>query len=278
MVTILCIDGNNLMHRARSGFNKGDYAVCFNFFRQLRALVEQFKPNRVYFVTDGVPVKRRARYPEYKANRTVDEASPKITELRSFWRQRDLIDALLRSCFPVSVMWHPFHEADDVIYNLIKASSTAVPWIVVSSDSDFTQLLGRFEHVRVYNPISKTFVEKTPYDYAAWKALRGDGSDNIPGVPGIGDVKATQIVSNEAEFIKFCSGEVPSPEFEQWHRNYELIRFFDFSDQELDQLTCSQPTRGWEPLRQAFTDWSFKSLLKDGAWEKYVSTFDPLWG
>ena len=57
----LIIDGHNFMHRARSGFQLGDFNVAFNFFRSLKPLVEQFKPNRVCFTLEGTP--RRAIAP-----------------------------------------------------------------------------------------------------------------------------------------------------------------------------------------------------------------------
>ena len=66
---ILFIDGHNFMFRARSGFQLGDYNVCYNFFRSLKPLIDQFGPNRVYFTLEGHPKKRYELLPTYKANR-----------------------------------------------------------------------------------------------------------------------------------------------------------------------------------------------------------------
>lgn len=290
---ILCLDGYNLMHRARGGFNKGDYAVCFNFFRGLRALVEQFAPTRIIFAIEGVPVDRLAKFEGYKANRpreltpgelsvlvVSDEERQKLVkkseELRSFYRQKDLILDVLKRCFPISMVRHPNHEADDVIYNLIRNASSAVPWTVVSNDSDFTQLLNEFDHVKVYDPMQKTYVEKPAYDYVDWKSMRGDGSDNIAGIPGVGDKTALALINDPAKRREFFDKH---PEAEDiWANNFDLIKFFEFSDYELSNVESSSPVRDWSILKQRFEEWGFQSLLKDKTWDKYVATFDPLFG
>lgn len=284
-MTILCIDGFNFLHRARAGFTLGDYPVVFNFFRNLRALVEMHQPTRVYFVLEGHPEKRYELLPEYKANRRieVDDAgeavdpkdAKKLAELTSFFRQAHLIIDLLAKHFPISVVRHPTCECDDVIYNLIQRSSSAVPWIVASNDSDFTQLLNEFKHVKLYNPISKTYVEEPPFDYVTWKSLRGDGSDNIPGIPGIGDQTATECVNDPDLLRNLLKEEAAGKVF---LRNYQLIKFPVWSVVDAIQMTSSTPTKDWDAVAAKFDEWLFKSILKEKSWDKYKATFDPLWG
>lgn len=274
---ILIVDGYNFLHRARGGFALGDHPVCFNFFRNFRALVEQHMPTRLYFVIEGKPVRRLAVDPEYKANRKIDPAdTKKLAEMTRFHAQKDLIINLLKTTFPISVMQHPEHEADDVIYNIIKRSSTAVEFTVASNDTDFIQLLNEFDHVKLYDPMTKSYVTKPDYDYVEWKAFRGDGSDNIPGIPGVGDVTAERLVIDPV-YRKEVFSKNPNSE-EIWRRNKDLIKFFTFSDDELNLVTSSQPTHDWAPLKKAFEDWKFQSLLKDKAWDKFTATFDHLWG
>ena len=292
---ILAIDGYNFIHRARGGFKLGDHPVCFNFFRNLRSIVEQFKPTRVYFITEGVPVKRLDAFEDYKGNRRTTTLSDeeatrlmqedpkayakliaKTIEMDNFYRQKDLIINLLKTTFPVSVMRHPQHEADDVIYNLIKRSTRAVPWVVASNDSDFTQLLNEFDNVKVYNPMTKEFFDKPDYDYVDWKSLRGDDGDNIPGIPGVGDVTADRMMGDPA-FRKEFFETHPLAEA-VWVQNFDLIKFFEFSDHELSQVESSEPVHDWEKLRAAFQEWKFNSLLKDKSWDAYIATFDKLWG
>lgn len=283
---VLAIDGFNFMHRARAGFNLGDYPVCFNFFRNLRALIEKHNPTRVIFVLEGHPHKRYEMLPEYKANRRIEvpvdepiplppEVAKKLDELENFFRQAHLIVDLLTKHFPVSVVRHPDYECDDVIYNLVRRSSSAVPWVVVSNDSDFMQLLNEFTNVKLYDPIAKEFVQAPAFDYVTWKALRGDGSDNIPGLPGIGDKTAKELVNDPEKLREVFKDKALA---EQFSRNYVLIRFHAWSDDDAMKMTCSTPIRDWGAVARKFDEWLFKSLLREGTWAKFCGTFDSLWG
>lgn len=278
---ILCIDGMNAFHRARSGFTAGDHAVVYNFFRQFRALVEMHQPTRVYVVMEGTPEKRIALLPEYKANRKIDGDSAKALEMAKFFYQVGIAGLMLELGFPVSVVRHPTFEADDTIYNLIKRSSTAVPWVVASNDSDFTQLLDEFEHVKVYNPMKKEFLDwkgeanGVKYSYVHWKALRGDPSDNIPKVPGFSDAKALKQLTVPGSGTKFLSDAAL---VEMWRRNCELVRFAEWTDEEAAKMESSSPTKNWPKIKQAFDNMGFKSITDDKPWAKFVATFDHLWG
>jgi DNA polymerase-1 len=253
----------------------GPAPVIFNFMRNFRSLIEQFNPSRVYFVLEGKPQQRKDILPEYKANRAVVEGSVEAVERDKFFVQVDEIVGLLRTVFPISVVRHPRFECDDTIYNLIKRSTTAVDWVVVSNDTDFTQLLNEFHHVKIWNPMKKAYVECPPYDYVIWKALRGDGSDNIPGIPGVGDKSAEELALDLDKLQSFLRVQSNADVFT---RNMELIKFIEWSDTDMLEHTSSTPSHDWGPLRSTFERYGFKSLLKDDAWEKFTKTFEPLWG
>lgn len=270
-MSILCIDGLNFAHRARHGFSLGNYCVIYNFFRNLRALIELHSPSRVYFVLEGHPKKRYELLPEYKANRKLTEGTPEFEEMRKFHEQVDLVINLLTQYFPVSVIRHPDYECDDTIYNLIKRSSTAVPWIVVSNDSDFIQLLDEFEHVKLCNPMKKEFVAKCNYDYVTWKALRGDPSDNIPGI--FSDTRALELVNDPVALAEVFRNDEHSKMFT---RNYELIKFPEWTDEERALMTSSEPHCDWSAVGTVFSIWQFKSMLKEKYWERFTSTFNAL--
>lgn len=275
----LIIDGANFFHRARAGFTEGPHAVVFNFFRHLRALVGMHKPTRVYFVLEGVPRQRNAMMPEYKANRVIDESDPKndakVAALVSFFKQKEVALSLLVKHIPVSVVRHPDFECDDVIYNLIKRSTSACEFIVCSNDSDFTQLLNEFQNVKVYNPMKKTFVETPPYDYVSWKALRGDASDNIPGIPGIGDKTATKLVNDPVALGELFKDEAKAKRFQF---NHDMIKFHTWTDAESIEMECNRPTRDWSAVAQEFNRMGFRSITKESTFDKFKATFEPLWG
>lgn len=269
---VLC-DGMNFLHRARSGWTGGPAPVVFNFMRNIRSLVETLEPTRLYFVLEGHPQARHDILPQYKANRIVEAGTKEHDEMVKFFSQVDEIVGLLAGSFPFSVVRHPHHECDDTIYNLIKRGTRAVKWTVVSNDSDFTQLLDEFEGVSIYNPMKKAYVEQAPHDYVTWKALRGDPTDNIPKI--ITDGAATALMDDPDALKEFFND--PSNK-EAFRKNYSLIKFTTWSDEEAHGMTSSQPTKDWAPVRSTFEKYGFKSLLKDEAWGKFTATFDHLWG
>jgi len=271
----MIVDGMNFLHRARAGFQLGDNAVAFNFFRNLRALVEKFEPTRVYFCLEGHPKARHDLLPEYKANRLNEVGSKEDLEMVKFHRQVNEIVMLMATSFPVSLVRHADFECDDVVYNLIKRSSTTTDWVVVSNDSDFTQLLNEFKNVRLYNPMKKEFVEEPDYDYVVFKSLKGDGCDNIPGIPGIGEKTAEAIVNDEEALLTLLADHANA---DVYTRNYALIKLAEWTDEEAMEMTSSSPSRDWDNVKAKFEEWSFRSLLKEKTWEKFTSTFDPLFG
>lgn len=273
---ILVLDGANLLHRARSGFTLGEHHVAFNFFRGLRPIIDKFKPTRVYMALEGVPKRQLTLLPDYKANRTLDPAAPdaavKLTSLQDFWRQKARVIALLKAHFPISVMWHPDFEGDDVIGNIVGSSSSTSDFVVVSTDTDFIQLVR--PNVRLYNPVTKLFVEApVGYDYCVWKALRGDPGDNVPGL--MSDKQAIKLLTDpEASLTLEGLNEAQRAQFE---RNHAIIQFHQWSPAEAALMNSSAPTRDWERVKVQFNAWEFKSITRDGAWEKFIAPFETLW-
>lgn len=279
-MSTLIIDGHNFLHRARAGFNKGEHSLVFTFFRNLRSLIETFQKshnvNRVLFVLEGRPQHRYDILESYKENRKTEIGTKKHDEMVEFHRQKRLIIPLLEKYFPISVMRHPNYECDDVIYNIIANASSTTEFIVASNDSDFIQLLNEFSNVKIWNPMKKSWVENTEYDYVAWKSIVGDGSDNIPGVAkGVGDKTAVKLLQDVEAFKTFLSEDANRASL--FNRNYSLIKFSKLSDQELMNVTCSSPTQDWEAVKQQFDEWRFASIVAEKAWDKFVGTFDRLW-
>ena len=282
MSKILLIDGHNFMYRARSGFQLGDFNVVFNFVRNLRSLVEKMEPTRIYFTLEGAPRRQEALLPTYKANRIERreaEALKPVEGRRSeedYRRQQEIIVRMLSHMLPITVVQHRDFEADDLIYNLVHRSSSAIEWTVVSTDTDFIQMLQEFGNVKLYNPITKAYVEPPQdYDYVTWKALRGDGSDNIPGIPGVGDETASQLASDPDKLAAFLKDPAIA---EQFTRNMQLIRLAPWSDEEALKMRSSGASKDWNLIKAEFESMAFHSLLKENTWTKFCNTFDSLWG
>lgn len=299
MKRLLLVDGMNFMHRARSGFTLGDHAVSFNFFRNFRSLVETIDPESVIFVLEGTPRHRLVEFSDYKANRkeVVDPEDPasvkKAEELKSFFRQAEECVDLMKRSLPVTLIRHPHYECDDMIYSLIASQmrhertekvcfgepNEEVEFVVASNDTDFIQLHSSFDKVKLYNPHEKAYVEHPGYDYVAWKALRGDGADNIPGLPGVGDVTAEKAMGSAQVLEELLTKPGNRELFE---RNRGLISFREVPKDErllTEAFRCEKPD--WVDVIGTFKDWGFNSFFKPTKagttqWDKFKATFSRL--
>ncbi len=199
------IDGHSLAYRAyyalpaslATASGQVTNAV-YGFTSMLIKVLEQLKPDAVLVAFDkGRATFRVAKYAEYKANRI---AMP--DDLRS---QFDLIKGILDS-LGIEYVESEGHEADDILATLARRIEQHGDdaWIV-TSDRDALQLVN--EHVKVLanrRGITDTVVYDTPKvkerfgilptQIADYLALKGDTSDNIPGVPGVGEKTASALV------------------------------------------------------------------------------------
>ena len=142
--------------------------------------------------------------------------------------------------------------------------------IIVSSDSDFTQLLKvGDERVRLWNPVKEIWVQAVPYDYVSWKSLTGDSTDGVPGFKGIGGKTAEKIVTTPGKLEEFLE---KSNNREIYNRNYGLISFHKI----YEGLQIKSPSSNFEEVRNDFERLGFKSILVEKSWKKYVDTFQNL--
>jgi|TARA_Y100000593_G_C4307364_1_gene336424 DNA polymerase-1 len=269
---VLILDGYNLIYRAKHSTPKwikdSSYGIIFNFFRSLRPLVEKFNPDRVYFVLEGAPKARLEVLPEYKGTRVREEDT-------NFRDQRNLMIDLLANHFPIVVARHEDYECDDVIGFLVEHAHAEDDCTVVSSDTDFIQLYNRCPNFQLYNPIRKSIVNKTEYDYVSWKALRGDSADNIPGFKGIGDKRAAGLLENQEKLEKFLSSSPDKREL--FEKNIFLIRFHDLSNCSAE-IKFSRAESNWDFIYESFKNFKFESIIKENSWNKFVGTFSNLSG
>ena len=261
---ILLLDANNLIYRARYAAKfarEGDAAIVYSFFRSLKPLMEKFKPDKCYFVRDGAPSDRNEIFPGYKANRErqLDE---------NFLTQKRRIENIVLEILPITYCRNMNVEADDLIAHLVNEVHLEDECIVVSSDTDFVQLLQSHPNCQLYNPVSKKFRDCPNYDYLTWKSLRGDTSDNIPGIPRVGDKTAEKLALDSAKLESFLE---KSENREIFDRNKKLISFRSFDHGE---TFISVQEANFEKLLEIFTEYKFNSMVKDPYWNKYVKCFE----
>lgn len=270
----LIIDGMNFAWRSKVWGAQKD-APGYIFFRNLKALVELHSPDLVWYVLEGRPQARHDIAPSYKANRVLAEDDPKLKERREFTAEVREAQQIMSQYLPVVTLRHPHWECDDTIYNLVKRvlQHEGDEVVVSSSDSDFVQLIQDFPTAKLWNHTKKVFVEAPAYDYVTWKALRGDGSDNIKGVKGVGDKTALKLMEDQDELIDFLTDDANRAQFE---RNVSLIRFHQFDDEEKALLELARGTFDREFLRSYFDQRGYPSMLSETYWPKFEATFQKL--
>jgi DNA polymerase I len=258
---ILVADGYNLLYRARTGWGQGDNPIVFNFLRSFKALVEKFNPDKTYFVLEGRPKKRKDLLPEYKAQRVYSDHD-------DFYRQKNLCIDFVKNWLPVDVIRHEDHECDDVIGYLANVKHSNDECIVISSDTDFIQLLSTDnDRIQLYNPIRKKFIEAPSYDYVEWKALTGDKSDNIPGFDRVGPKTAEKLITDQEKLEKFLSIEDRLARFKM---NVQLIKFEDVDG---SRLEVDRGIYDSKAIKGIFESMKFDSMLNEKYWNNFERVF-----
>src|SRR3990167_895989 len=200
---ILIVDAMNLFVRSYCAYptmsSKGyQMGGCIGFLKTLRRIVNEQAPSAVYIAWEGGGSnKRRALYADYKMNRRPEKLNRFYEDdiPDSDDNKKHQIIALLSmlKCAPVCQIYVSDCEGDDVIAYLCRNTFRNVDKIIVSSDKDMFQLLD--DKTKVYSLHKKKYVTPEdvtnefrvkPHNFALAKALCGDGSDNIPGVKGVG--------------------------------------------------------------------------------------------
>ncbi len=282
MSKLLLLDGHSLAYRAffalPTDMTTASGAVTnavYGFTSMLAKVIADERPELIAVAFDAPgPTFRDAMDSEYKAGRA---ETPDL-----FRSQMPLIREVLDT-LRVPVLEVGGVEADDVIATLAtRSAAEGVDVVIVTGDRDSYQLV-EDPHIRVlYNKrgvsdyalydeagiMERTGV--TPVQYPEYAALRGDPSDNLPGVPGIGEKTAAKLVSayDTLEGIFDHVDELPPKQRE----NLSACRDRVFKNREMTFLRRDVPL-GVEPgdlrqgafdkeeLRRLFTHLEFRTLL-----------------
>jgi DNA polymerase I len=204
---LFLLDGHSLSYRAFFALppslatTSGQVTnAVYGFTSMLIKLLTEEHPDLIAVAFDvGKPTARLEKYAEYKAGRpeTPDE----------FRQQLGLIVEVLETLH-IPVIDIEGHEADDAIATLaLRALEQGIEVVVVTADRDFFQLVRPgitvmfnvkgISDIRVYDVSAVT--ERfglPPEKYLDYVALKGDASDNIPGVPGVGEKTASKLVQD----------------------------------------------------------------------------------
>jgi DNA polymerase I len=204
---LFLLDGHSLSYRAFFALptslatTSGQVTnAVYGFTSMLIKLLSEERPDLIAVAFDvGKPTARLEKYAEYKAGRpeTPDE----------FRQQLGLIVEVLET-LRIPVIGIEGHEADDAIATLaLRALGEGIDVVIVTADRDFFQLVRPgltvmfnvkgISDIRVYDveAVTERF-GLPPERYLDYVALKGDASDNIPGVPGVGEKTASKLVQD----------------------------------------------------------------------------------
>ena len=203
-MSLIIIDGNSLLHRAfyalppmNNKEGKPTNAI-YGFFGMLLGLIDEYKPEYLAVAFDRhEKTFRHERYSEYKAGRrtTPDDLRPQFPLLRESLEKMGICTLDLLG-----------YEADDILGTVSKrADAMDIRTYVVTGDRDALQLAGGnvnviitkkgVKEIELYNEEKLMEVyQLTPPQMIELKGLMGDTSDNIPGIPGVGEKTALKLL------------------------------------------------------------------------------------
>jgi DNA polymerase-1 len=276
-MNLYIIDGHSYFYRAFHAIrnlsnSKGvPTNAIFGFTNMLFKLIREKKPDALAVVMDSpVPTERHKLYDQYKAQRP-ETPSDLIAQIP---HMKNIIKA-----FNIPAFQMPGYEADDIICSLAKkAAAEGVSVYILTGDKDMTQIVG--DNIRIYDPMKELLIEEKdvlerygvpPERMTELMALMGDASDNIPGVKGIGEKTAKELLADSSldELIehpekiknerlrKMISESLDSIRLS---RTLATINFDLPVEVNIKDLKITEPD--WPALLELFSEFELTSMIK----------------
>lgn len=276
----MIIDGSSLIHRAFYALpllstKDGIYTNgAYGFLTMLHKLKEDYPMDYICVVFDKKgPTFRHEAFEQYKANRlaTPDELAQQFPIIKEILNAMNIVQLEIDG-----------YEADDIAGTLSKlGEENNLKVILVTGDRDYLQLASNMTTVlltkkgitELIEYDENKFIEEygiTPKQFIDLKGLMGDKSDNIPGVPGIGEKTGIKLlkefgsIENIYESIDKIKGKLRDNLIENKTSAFlskklaEIIRTVPLQ-LSLEDLTLKEPD--WEKLKELYTRFEFNSLL-----------------
>ncbi len=276
---LFLIDGHSLLYRAyyaiRHLSNSHGFPTnaIFGFLSMIKKLQEKEGPTHlgIVFDTKG-PTIRHETYHAYKANRKPmpEDLSIQIPVLKK------ILEAM-----HIPIVEHEKYEADDVLGSLAKkASAKKIHAVLVSTDKDLFQLVD--DWTTLYNPAKEIHLDKKaveeqfgvlPSQVVDVLALWGDPSDNVPGVPGVGEKTSKTLVRqfHTLENMLKNIDQIPKPplrkNIEENLEQLEMSRQLVTIEKDLDvpfgleDFSISEPS--YEDLIPLLQELEFSGMLSE---------------
>ncbi len=277
-MNLYLIDGNSYFYRAYYAIkalsnSKGlPTNAIFGFTNMLLKIIREKKPDGVVVSFDSpVPTERHRIYEEYKAHRpeTPSDLVQQIPHIRK-----------IISAFNINIFEIPGYEADDVLGTIArKTASQGINVFIVTGDKDMLQLVDN--RIKIYDPmkdrvLAEEYIREKfgvgPDRITDFMGLTGDAVDNIPGVKGIGEKTAKELLSDFGS-VEQLLDNIDRIKKEKVRRliseNTEMVRLskklatLDTAvpvDIDIDTLHMKEPD--WSMLLSLFQEYEFSSLMR----------------
>jgi len=283
MKKLILIDGNAIVHRSFHALppltnRKGEMTnAVYGFSSVLIKVINELKPDYMVATFDlAAPTFRHIEYDQYKAKRVKapDELYAQIP------KTKDVLTA-----FGVPILEKEGFEADDIIGTVAKKyANKEIDILIITGDLDTLQLID--DNIRVYTMkkgLNDTIIygeKEVEERYGLkvsqmidYKALRGDSSDNIPGVKGIGEITATSLLK-EFETLENLYKNVDKVKSKNVMEKLKKDKQMAFFSKRLGTIRLNVPIKislkeldcqnhfDMEKIRTLFEELGFHSLLR----------------
>jgi DNA polymerase-1 len=279
---LFLLDGHSLAYRAFFALppdlatSTGQVTnAVYGFTSMLIKLLAEERPDLIAVAFDlGAPTVRLEKYADYKAGR------PEAPD--EFRQQLPLIREVLEA-LAVPIVEVEGHEADDAIATLaVRAAARGIETVIVTADRDFFQLVrpgvsvlfnrrGISDIVRYDEQAVRERFGLPPERYLDYVALKGDASDNIPGIPGVGEKTASRLIQEHGSVeallartaeLKPKLREAIEAAGEQLVRNKELARLETDLALPVEPEDLRMGEWDMDRIRRLFRSLEFRTLLE----------------
>jgi DNA polymerase-1 len=277
-MTLYLIDGNSYVYRAYYAIRELSNSkgvptnAVYGFTNMLLKIIREKKPDSIVVSFDSpVPTERHRIYEEYKAHRpeTPGDLVRQLPHIRK-----------MISAFNITIFEIPGYEADDILGTVAqKGASKGLDVFIVTADKDMLQMVN--ERIKVYDPMKDLVLDEqyvrerfgiTPERIPEFMALTGDAVDNIPGIKGIGEKTARELLTqfHNLEDLLHNTARIKKDKLRQLvSENADIVRLsqklatlnsgipIEF---DIDMLRLKEPD--WLCLLSLFRELEFWSLMK----------------
>jgi DNA polymerase-1 len=284
---LFLIDGSSYIYRAFYAIghlsnSKGlPTNAIYGFTQMLLKVLKEHRPDYLAVTFDSkAPTFRSEVYKEYKANRPAmpEGLTPQIPYIKK------IIEA-----YRIAMLEKDGYEADDLIGTVAKSAEPEVDVVIITGDKDILQIVD--DHIQTYDTMKekKFGVEEVierfgvrPEQVVEVMGLAGDAIDNIPGVPGIGEKTAIQLIRTygSVENLLIHVEEIPRKKLKETLKTHGDLALLSRQlatihthvpiSCHLKDFSLSSPDL--TSLKKIFKELEFNKLLKELPEEKELST------